>query len=104
MKNEEQIKRLTPAIGHGLPNDQVEERTKLGLVNKTKVVVGKTYLEIILSDVFFCNGDFDFFDFIMFELFWFDGPLNLVIILIFWYAKDGEFKNELIFFFIFLCC
>ena len=39
MKNEEQIKRLTPAIGHGLPNDQVEERTKLGLVNKTKVVV-----------------------------------------------------------------
>ena len=52
MKNEEQIKRLTPAIGHGLPNDQVEERTKLGLVNKTKVVVGKTYLEIILSDVF----------------------------------------------------
>ena len=52
MKNEEQIKRLIPAIGHGLPNDQVEERTKLGLVNKTKVVVGKTYLEIILSDVF----------------------------------------------------
>ena len=52
MKNEEQIKRLTPAIGHGLPNGQVEERTKLGLVNKTKVVVGKTYLEIILSDVF----------------------------------------------------
>lgn len=52
MKNEEQIKRLTPSLKSGLPNDQVEERNKLGLVNKTNVVVGKTYLEIILSDVF----------------------------------------------------
>ncbi len=52
MKNEEQIKRLTPSLKTGLPNDQVEERTRLGLVNKTNVVVGKTYLEIILSDVF----------------------------------------------------
>ena len=52
MKNEEQIKRLTPPIKTGLPKDQIEERERLGLVNKTNVVVGKTYLEIILSDVF----------------------------------------------------
>ena len=52
MKNEEQIKRLTPSIKDGLPNDQIEERNRLGLVNKTKVVVGKTYIEIIFSDVF----------------------------------------------------
>ena len=52
MKNEEQIKRFTPSIEKGLPNDQVEERNRLGLVNKTRVVVGKTYLEIIFSDVF----------------------------------------------------
>ena len=31
---------------------QVEERKKLGLINKTRVVVGKTYFEIILTDVF----------------------------------------------------
>ena len=52
MKNEDQIKRLKPELKKGLPNDQVEERIRLGLVNKTNVVVGKTYLEIILSDVF----------------------------------------------------
>lgn len=52
MKNEDQIKRFKPELKKGLPNDQVEERIKLGLVNKTNVVVGKTYLEIILSDVF----------------------------------------------------
>ena len=52
MKNEDQIKRFKPELQKGLPNDQVEERIKLGLVNKTNVVVGKTYLEIILSDVF----------------------------------------------------
>ena len=52
MKNEELIKRLTPPTDKGLPIDQVEERTKLGLVNKTSVVVGKTYFEIIFSDLF----------------------------------------------------
>ena len=52
MKNEEQIKRLIPPLKSGLPNDQVEERKRLGLFNRTNVVVGKTYLEIILSDVF----------------------------------------------------
>ena len=52
MKNEERITRTTPSLTKGLSNEQVEERKKLGLVNKTKVVVGKTYFEIILTDVF----------------------------------------------------
>ena len=52
MKNEERITRTTPSLIEGLSNEQVEERKKLGLVNKTRVVVGKTYFEIILTDVF----------------------------------------------------
>lgn len=52
MKNEERITRTIPLLTKGLSNEQVEERKKLGLVNKTKVVVGKTYFEIILTDVF----------------------------------------------------
>lgn len=52
MKNEKRITRTTPSLIKGLSNEQVEERKKLGLVNKTRVVVGKTYLEIILTDVF----------------------------------------------------
>ena len=52
MKNEERITRTTPSLTKGLSNEQIEERKKLGLVNKTKVVVGKTYFEIILTDVF----------------------------------------------------
>lgn len=52
MKNEKRITRTTPSLTKGLSNEQVEERKKLGLVNKTRVVVGKTYLEIILTDVF----------------------------------------------------
>ena len=52
MKNEKRITRTTPALAKGLSNEQVEERKKLCLVHKTRVVVGKTYLEIILTDVF----------------------------------------------------
>ncbi len=52
MKNEENITRVVPSIDKGLTSQQVEERKSLGLVNKTNIVVGKTYLEIILSDVF----------------------------------------------------
>ena len=52
MKNEERIERVLPPLTKGLSTEQVEERKKLGLVNKTRVVVGKTYFEIILTDVF----------------------------------------------------
>ena len=52
MKNEERIERILPPLSKGLTKEQVEERKKIGLVNKTKVVVGKTYFEIILTDVF----------------------------------------------------
>ena len=52
MKNEENIKRRVPTAEVGLTKQEVEERKSLGLVNKTKIVVGKTYLEIILTDVF----------------------------------------------------
>ena len=52
MKNEEKINRRKPTAEVGLTKQEVEERQNLGLVNKTKTVVGKTYLEIILTDVF----------------------------------------------------
>ena len=52
MKTEEQITRVIPDIEKGLSNDQVSQRQSLGLINKTKVVVRKTYFEIIFSDVF----------------------------------------------------
>ena len=52
MKNEEQVTRVIPDIEKGLSNNQVSQRQSLGLINKTKVVVGKTYFEIIFSDVF----------------------------------------------------
>ncbi len=60
MKNEENIERVTPILKEGLSQEQVDERIKQGLTNKTKIVVGKTYLEIILSDVF------SFFNILMF--------------------------------------
>ena len=62
MKNEDKITRVIPDIKTGLSNEQVEERTKLGLTNKTRVVVGKTYLEIIFTDVF------SFFNVLMFAI------------------------------------
>ncbi len=52
MKKENNVQRIDPALSKGLTKEQVEERRKAGLVNKTKVVVGKTYFEIILTDVF----------------------------------------------------
>ena len=62
MKNEDNITRVVPSIETGLSNHEVEERKQLGLVNKTKVVVGKTYLEIILTDVF------SFFNILLFAI------------------------------------
>ena len=52
MNNEDKINRRKPTADVGLTKQEVEERINLGLVNKTKIVVGKTYLEIIFSDVF----------------------------------------------------
>lgn len=62
MKNEDKIKRITPEIDKGLSSKEVDERVSLGLTNKTRVVVGKTYLEIILTDVF------SFFNILMFAI------------------------------------
>ena len=52
MKNEEQIKRITPPLEKGLPNDQVLEREKYCLVNKTKTVFRKTIPNILFVDLF----------------------------------------------------
>lgn len=52
MKKQDSVQRVKPSLEKGLSKEQVEERKNLGLTNKTKVVVGKTYFEIILTDVF----------------------------------------------------
>ena len=52
MNENPSVKRIKPSIENGLNKEQVEERKKLGLTNKTSFVVGKTYFEIILTDVF----------------------------------------------------
>lgn len=52
MKNEEKIERIIPSLSTGLTNQKVDERKKLKLVNKTNIVVGKSYLQIIFTDVF----------------------------------------------------
>ena len=62
MKNEELIVRTTPDINSGLSNEEAEKRKQLGLTNKTEIVVGKTYLEIIFTDVF------SFFNILLFAI------------------------------------
>lgn len=52
MKNKEQIARKVPDIKQGLSLEEVNKRKELKLINKTNIVVGKTYFEIILTDVF----------------------------------------------------
>ena len=52
MKKQDSVQKVVPNLEKGLSKEQVEERKKLGLTNKTRVVVGKTYFEIILTDVF----------------------------------------------------
>lgn len=44
--------RFNPDHLKGLTKEQVEQRKNEGLVNKTKAFVGKSYLEIIVNDVF----------------------------------------------------
>ena len=63
MKNEEKITRVVPSLEKGLSNSEAQKRSELGLTNKTNIVVGKTYLEIIFSDVF------SFFNILLFAIF-----------------------------------
>ena len=54
MKNIEQanIERFNPSVDQGLSFGQVEERKKAKLVNKSKKAFGKSYTEIIVSNLF----------------------------------------------------
>lgn len=47
-----EIVRYNPTIVDGLFGEQVEQRKKDKLINETKIVVGKTYWEIIFTNVF----------------------------------------------------
>lgn len=51
-KNKKEIERFNPSIGQGLASEQVQLRNRQGLNNKTKPAIGKSYLEIILTNVF----------------------------------------------------
>ena len=51
-KQKIEVARVEPDIKIGLNNDQVEKRKLAGLVNKTKMIAGKTYWEILRTDVF----------------------------------------------------
>ena len=46
------LERFVSDISIGLNSDQVKERQNQGLVNKTKMVVGKTYFRIFIDNVF----------------------------------------------------
>ena len=46
------IERYHPDIEKGLSSEQVEERKKAHLVNKSKKAFGKTYTQIIVSNLF----------------------------------------------------
>ena len=45
------IERIQSSIENGLSESQVKSRVEQGLVNKTKMIAGKTYWEIIRTDV-----------------------------------------------------
>ena len=46
-----EVERVSTDIRTGLNQEQVELRKKAGLINKTKMIAGKTYWEIIRTDV-----------------------------------------------------
>lgn len=46
-----EVERVSTDINTGLNNEQVEARKLAGLINKTKMIAGKTYWEIIRTDV-----------------------------------------------------
>ena len=52
MKKDVDIIRYNPTPDNGLSSTQVEERKEHKLVNKTKIVVGKSLAEILFSNVF----------------------------------------------------
>ena len=52
MDNENNYERFNANIDQGLTNEQVELRVKQKLVNKSQQAFGKTYTEIIVSNVF----------------------------------------------------
>ena len=52
MDNENNYERFNASIDQGLTNEQVELRVKQKLVNKSQQAFGKTYTEIIVSNVF----------------------------------------------------
>ena len=52
MDNENNYERYNADINQGLSNEQVELRVKQKLVNKSQQAFGKTYTEIIVSNVF----------------------------------------------------
>ncbi len=61
-EEEKEVVRIEASYKHGLTLEQVSERTADGLTNKTKVVVGKSYWEIIRTDVF------SFFDIMLYVI------------------------------------
>ena len=51
-KENQNIERFNPSINGGLSSKQVEDRIKAKLINKSHKAVGKSYAEIIISNVF----------------------------------------------------
>lgn len=52
INNSSNVERFNPSVEDGLNDEQIKIRQEQKLTNKTKMVVGKSYLEIILTDVF----------------------------------------------------
>ena len=52
MREEKPVKRYDTLVTDGLSKQQIQERINDQLVNKTKMVIGKSYFEIILTNVF----------------------------------------------------
>jgi len=56
------IERFTPSIEEGLSNQQVQQRIKQKLYNKTKIAIGKSYAQIFFDNVF------SFFNIVLFAI------------------------------------
>ena len=52
MSKLENIERYNPDLKQGLSDEQVQLRKKQKLVNKSKKAYGKSYLDIIISNLF----------------------------------------------------